>query len=107
MKSFNANNEHVRNIIFFQVPKLYKNGVLDTNGRETTATYIKTINANPRDVFRVKIHSTEAKYNGPFSDSGVKVPPWYRHKKTYEFVDTLTFKIEHSFVNHELDWWCC
>ena len=41
--------------------------MLDTNVYESTASYFKTEKVRKTDVFRVKIHSTEPKYDSRFS----------------------------------------
>ena len=72
--------ENVVEKYIFQVPKLYKNGELDTNVWEfgfgkapRKGFYFGTTDAGYYDEFQVKIHSTEAKYNGPFGDVSVDI----------------------------------
>ena len=55
----------------FQIPKLYKNGVIDPNavlkGANIFEVEISTFKVN--DIFKIKIHSTEEKYNSVFSNT--------------------------------------
>ena len=58
----------------FQVPKLYKNGVIDPNAIINynailkSANVLKTEYFKVNDTFGIKIHSTEEKYNSQFSN---------------------------------------
>ena len=85
-----------------QVPRLYRNGVIDWNAvllienkslcpNNTYCFKVEYIDVN--DVFKVKIHSTEGKYNSPFSNY-IRIDKIRRTK--WELVFFLPFKINLS-----------
>ena len=57
---------------------VYGFGTVMTEHKKLTRKrfYLLTKNVNYHDVFTVKIHSTEAKYNGAFGDVAVEIPSY-------------------------------
>ena len=45
------------------------NGVLDETAERTNSNEFKVVLKKRKDKIAIKVHSTEEKYNGPFSES--------------------------------------